>query len=95
MPAPGRLRNDFNQAKFEIPIDHHRSPAGSCLGGFRTPDGIRKPSPMQSGGNSLTAPESGRSFRRLRAKPDKKFVDGQAAIPSSEKIPFMASRMSW
>jgi hypothetical protein len=33
--------------------------------------------------------------RRLRAKPDKKFVDGQAAIPSSEKIPFMASRMSW
>ena len=44
-PAPGQLRNDFNQAKLEIPIDHHRSPAGSCLGGFPTPDGIRKPSP--------------------------------------------------
>ncbi len=33
--------------------------------------------------------------RRLRAKPDKKFVDGQAAMPSSRKTPFMASRRSW
>jgi hypothetical protein len=47
-PAPSRLRNDLNRAKLEIPIDHHRSPAGSCMGGFRTPDGIRKPSPWWS-----------------------------------------------
>ena len=26
-----------NQAKLEIPIDHRRNPAGSCMGGFRTP----------------------------------------------------------
>jgi hypothetical protein len=39
---PSRLRNHPNRAKHEIPIDHHRNPAGSCLGGFPTPDGIRK-----------------------------------------------------
>src|ERR1700761_6018939 len=42
---PSRLRNQTSRAKHEIPIDHHRNPAGSCLGGFPTPDGIRKPSP--------------------------------------------------
>ena len=36
-----------------------------------------------------------RLIRRLRAKPDKKIVDGQAAIPSWRKTPFMASRRSW
>jgi hypothetical protein len=44
---PSRLRNHPNRAKHEIPIDHHRNPAGSCLGGFPTPDGIRKPSPSR------------------------------------------------
>jgi hypothetical protein len=54
-PPPSRSRNDLNRAKLEIPIDRRRSPAGSCLGGFRTPAlcrdarpsraGIRKPSP--------------------------------------------------
>ncbi len=34
------------RAKAEIPIDRCRRPAGSCLGGFRTPNGIRKPSPL-------------------------------------------------
>jgi hypothetical protein len=57
-PAPTRFRNQLTQAKLEIPIDHHRSPAGSCLGGFRTPApspdarpamaGVRKPSPWRS-----------------------------------------------
>ncbi|HVC61880.1 MAG TPA: hypothetical protein VND19_16140, partial [Acetobacteraceae bacterium] len=27
----------LNRAKLEIPIDHRRIPAGSCLGGFSTP----------------------------------------------------------
>ena len=45
---PSRLRNHPNRAKHEIPIDHHRNPAGSCLGGFPTPDGIRKPSPSRT-----------------------------------------------
>src|ERR1700731_1431467 len=30
-------------AKPEIPIDQPKRPAGSYLGGFRTPDGARKP----------------------------------------------------
>ena len=33
--------------------------------------------------------------RRLRAKLDKIFVVNQAAIPSSQKTPFMARRRSW
>jgi hypothetical protein len=33
------------------------------------------------GGNGIA--EGAVLFRRLRAKPDKKIVDGQAAIPSS------------
>jgi DNA invertase Pin-like site-specific DNA recombinase len=47
-----------SRAKLQIHIDHRRSPAGSCMGGFRTPApspdarpvmaGIRKPSPWQS-----------------------------------------------
>jgi hypothetical protein len=41
-PEPIRIRNQLNRAKLEFPIDHHRSPAGSCMGGFPTPDGIRK-----------------------------------------------------
>ena len=44
---PSQIRNYPNRAKHENPIDRHRSPAGSCLGGFRTPHGIRKPSPSQ------------------------------------------------
>ena len=34
------------RAKPQIPIDRCRTHAGSCLGGFRTPNGIRKPSPF-------------------------------------------------
>ena len=52
-PAPNRFRNQLNRAKLEIPIDHRRSPAGSCLGGFRMPDGIRKPSPQQTSAQLL------------------------------------------
>jgi hypothetical protein len=54
-PAPSRFRRHHNKAKLQIPIEHRRSPAGSCMGGFRTPApcpdarpvmaGIRKPSP--------------------------------------------------
>jgi len=57
-PAPSRLRNHLNRAKVEIPINRRRSPAGSCMGGFRTPapcldarpamPGIRKPSPKRT-----------------------------------------------
>ena len=36
-PAPSWFRHHRDQAKLAIPIDHRRSPAGSCLGGFRTP----------------------------------------------------------
>ena len=46
-PSPTRRRHHRARAKPEIPIDRCRSPAGSCLGGFRTPNGIRKPSPTQ------------------------------------------------
>jgi hypothetical protein len=34
-------------------------------------------------------------FRRFRAKLDKKFVDRQAASPSSWKTPFIATVMAW
>ena len=57
VPAPSRFRRHHNRAKLEIPIDHRRSPAGSCMGGFRTPApcpdarpemaGVRKPSPSK------------------------------------------------
>jgi hypothetical protein len=47
-PAPTQFRQHLNRAKLEIPIDHHHSPAGSGMGGFPTPDGIRKPSPCRS-----------------------------------------------
>ena len=56
-PAPSRFRRHHSRAKLQIPIDHRRSPAGSCMGGFRTPApcpdarpvmaGIRKPSPSR------------------------------------------------
>ena len=56
-PTTNQLRNHLDDAKLEIPIDRHRNPAGSCMGGFRTPAlclaarpelaGIRKPSPSQ------------------------------------------------
>jgi hypothetical protein len=36
-PEPSRFLHHHNRAKLEIPIGHRRSPAGSCLGGFRTP----------------------------------------------------------
>ena len=36
-PAPSWFRHHRDQAKLAIPIDHRRSPAGSCFGGFRTP----------------------------------------------------------
>jgi hypothetical protein len=44
-PSSPRRRHLPARAKAEIPIDRCRRPAGSCLGGFRTPNGIRKPSP--------------------------------------------------
>jgi hypothetical protein len=64
---PSRLRNHPNRAKHEIPIDHHRNPAGSCLGGFPTPDGIRKPSPITSLTQGERHPESGHSVDQLKA----------------------------
>jgi hypothetical protein len=52
------------EQKLEIPIDHHRSPASSCMGGFRTPDGIRKPSPCQSLNHTSPPVESGHKRAR-------------------------------
>ena len=34
-------------------------------------------------------------YRRFGAKPDKKVVDGQAAMPSSWKTPCIAERRTW
>jgi hypothetical protein len=69
-PAPSRFRHHHNRAKLEIPIDHRRNHAGSCLGGFRTPApcpdarpemaGIRKPSPSRKLSGVGVDPESGR-----------------------------------
>jgi hypothetical protein len=61
--SPIRLRNHPNRSKREIPIDHHRCPAGSCLGGFPTPDGIRKPSPSLPFPGQNGIPKSGHLFR--------------------------------
>jgi hypothetical protein len=58
-PESSRPRNHPNRAKYEIPIDRRRNPAGSCLGGFPTPDGIRKPSPSWSPNWLSGTPESG------------------------------------
>ena len=58
-PVPSRFRRHLNQAKLQIPIDHRRSPADSCMGGFRTPDGIRKPSPWLPFRQSAPVPNSG------------------------------------
>ena len=60
-PVPSRFRRHLNQAKLQIPIDHRRSPADSCMGGFRTPDGIRKPSPSLPPSRSVELSESGHS----------------------------------
>jgi hypothetical protein len=76
-PAPSRLRNDLNRAKLEIPIDHHRSPAGSCMGGFRTPDGIRKPSPSWSSVRLGRSSESGQKGQADAGQ----VGDGAAASP--------------
>ena len=46
-PSPTPRRHHRDRLKLEVPIDRRRTPAGSCLGGFRTPHGIRKPSPKQ------------------------------------------------
>jgi hypothetical protein len=42
---------------------HRRSPTGSCMGGFRTPDGIRKP--CQSQPEPHDDPDSGRSVNHV------------------------------
>jgi hypothetical protein len=77
-PASSRLRNHFNRAKVEIPIDHRRNPAGSCLGGFRTPApcpdaraamaGVRKPSPRPSLSCRLALLRSRRSRRSVEPR---------------------------
>jgi hypothetical protein len=60
-PESSRPRNHPNRAKYEIPIDRRRNPAGSCLGGFPTPDGIRKPSPTRSHADLRDDPGTGHS----------------------------------
>ena len=80
VPAPSRFRHLHNQAKLEIPIDHRRNPAGSCLGGFRTPApcpdarpamaGIRKPSPLLAAQASRAAPPKRTSHCRPPATPE-------------------------
>ena len=54
------LAAEARWAKAEISIGHRLEPAGSCMGGFHTPHGIRKPSPSQSKSCSATLLESGR-----------------------------------
>src|ERR1700730_6599584 len=44
-------------AKPEIPIDQPKRPAGSYLGGFRTPNGTRKPSPHAAEGLAALRPQ--------------------------------------
>jgi hypothetical protein len=53
---------------------------------------LMEPAPREL---SVIALDAAGQLRRLRAKPDKNFVDGQAAIPSSRKTPCMATRRSW
>src|SRR5208337_4794785 len=60
--SPPRSCHHHARPKTEIPIDRRRTPAGSCLGGFRTPDGIRKPSPSRSLMRGVVMPQSGRSI---------------------------------
>ena len=67
-PTTNQLRNHLDDAKLEIPIDRHRNPAASCMGGFRTPAlclaarpelaGIRKPSPSRSSQPNQAIPEA-------------------------------------
>ena len=54
-PSPTPRRHRRARLKLEIPIDPRRNPAGSCLGGFRTPHGIRKPSPNEPFGDDRAA----------------------------------------
>jgi hypothetical protein len=58
-PSPTRRRHHHARAKPEIPIDRRRRPAGSCLGGFRTPGGIRKPSLLRPAPANEAVLESG------------------------------------
>src|SRR5208283_3008493 len=62
--SPPRSCHHHARPKTEIPIDRRRTPAGSCLGGFRTPDGIRKPSPWRSIRSAATVLESGHKTHR-------------------------------
>jgi hypothetical protein len=72
-PTTNQLRNHLDDAKLEIPIDRHRNPAGSCMGGFRTPAlclaarpelaGIRKPSPTSPFRTLHRGPISGQSLK--------------------------------
>src|SRR5208283_2317099 len=60
--SPPRSCHHHARLKTEIPIDRRRTPAGSCLGGFRTPDGIRKPSPTPPPARRTGDPESSHSL---------------------------------
>jgi hypothetical protein len=63
-PSPRRCCNHHRQAKPEIPIDRRHRPACSCMGGFRTPCGIGKPSPRRSFRRSASVPNDGRCSGR-------------------------------
>jgi hypothetical protein len=53
------------------PYDHHRNHAGYRMGGFRTSEGIRKPSPYRAFRRSVPFLQSGRTCaRRQRAGSD-------------------------
>ncbi|WP_342634376.1 tyrosine-type recombinase/integrase [Mesorhizobium hawassense] len=44
--SPERSRQALAHPATQIPIAHSMRPAGSCMGGFRTPDGTRNPKPF-------------------------------------------------
>ncbi len=67
--GPGKCRyrgwccHRVGKAKSAIPIDRRRNPAGSCMSGFRTPDGIRKPSSSRSLAGCFGLLENGQARR--------------------------------
>ena len=64
-PSPTPRRHHRARPKLEIPIDPRRTPAGSCLGGFRTPAHAQTRDPRRPASGNLHHCGCSRPVRRF------------------------------
>jgi len=91
-PSPTARRHHRARPKPEIPIDPRRAHAGSCLGGFRTPHGIRnlhQRSHSAAGRRSSEADVEATGQHRSRGWR----ADGQQNAPPREGSAFAGRRL--